>query len=363
MRQGNKTRSKQTTLRKKKTSPAKTSTKIAGSDEKLLDLRICDLDLNLDDTWIQPLVEQVWGEVADCGIRLKPHCWLSDEWYSPDGIPGIAIPFYLAHPRLMKLEQKQMLEVEGGTKKWCLKILRHETGHAVDTAFRLHRRKSYKQIFGNYFAPYPEHYRPKPNSKSYVNHLEPWYSQSHPAEDFAETFAVWLNPKSDWKRRYKGWKAIKKLEFVDDLIKQVQGKSAPVKSRAKVDPAHRLKITLRDYYKTRHERFGFECPRSFADDLRKLFGKPPQKVSHSGKTVTAATFLRQNRIELCRLVSEWTGEYRYNINLVLLAMINQSEKLELYATGNRDQLQRRAMVMLTVHVMNYLHGSNHRVSL
>ena len=41
------------------------------------------------------------------------HCYLSDEWFTPDGATAIAIPFYLAHPRLAKLEEAQMLEIEG----------------------------------------------------------------------------------------------------------------------------------------------------------------------------------------------------------------------------------------------------------
>ena len=79
-------------------------------------------------------IDQLNEELAHRGLRFKPHCWLSDDWFSPDGIPGIAIPFYLAHSRLMKLERKQMLEVE--------------VGHALDTAYRLHRRRRWREVFG-----------------------------------------------------------------------------------------------------------------------------------------------------------------------------------------------------------------------
>ena len=48
-------------------------------------------------------------------------------------------------------------------------------------------------------------YTPDPNSRAYVQHLDYWYAQSHPFEDYAETFAVWLRPSSRWKRRYEGW--------------------------------------------------------------------------------------------------------------------------------------------------------------
>ena len=329
------------------------------SDQQLLDKRICDLDVSINGTWLEPLIQQVGSELSTHNLRIKPHCWLADEWFSPDGIPGIGIPFYLAHPRLMRLERKQMFEVEGGTKAWCLRILRHEVGHAIDTAFRLHRRKSYKQIFGNYFAPYPDHYRPKPQSKKFVNHLDAWYSQIHPAEDFAETFAVWLNPRSAWQKKYEGWEAIEKIYFVEELVGSIAGKAPPVRSRAKVDPAHRLTMTLREYYQARHDRFGFDCPKTFDSDLRKLFARGPK----TGTTLTAAKFLHSIRSEVCRVVSEWTGEYRYNINLVLQEMIEHCRELDLRATGCLEKLKYRATVMVTVHATNYLHGGHHRVSL
>ncbi len=227
-------------------------------------------------------------------LRVRPHCWLSDDWFSPDNIPGIAVPFYMAHPRLMRLERNQMLEVEGGTKKWCMRIMRHEAGHAIDTAFRLHRRKKYRNTFGNYRDPYPDYYRPKPSSKSFVLHLEPWYAQSHPAEDFAETFAVWLNPRSGWRKQYAGWKALKKIEFVDSLMQEIAGSPAKIKCRVAVDPVRQIKKTLRDHYGERHSRYGTEFPKSFDHDLTKLF--PQTTKSRSSKT--AAEFLQENRVDL-----------------------------------------------------------------
>ena len=111
-----------------------------------------------------------------------------------------------------------MLEVEGGTPEWCMKILRHEAGHAIDNAYKLRQRRRRQQIFGPSYMQYPEYYTPKPYSKSFVLHLDSWYAQSHPDEDFAETFAVWLNPDSDWRARYADWPALKKLEYMDALM-------------------------------------------------------------------------------------------------------------------------------------------------
>jgi len=126
------------------------------TDEHLLDLRICDLALKIKGSFLEPHIKRLYSELNERGIRFKPHVWLSEEWFSPDSAPGIAIPFYLAHPRLMKLERKQMLEVEGGTDPECMRILRHEAGHAINTAFRLHFKRRWRELFGSFAQRYPD---------------------------------------------------------------------------------------------------------------------------------------------------------------------------------------------------------------
>ena len=160
--------------------------------------------------------------------------WLSEEWFSPDGVPGIAVPFYLAHPRLERLERRMMRNVEGGSAESAMRILRHEAGHAIDTAYRLRRRKRWREIFGPASLPYPDTYRARPGSRRYVQHLGEWYAQAHPCEDFAETFAVWLKPNSSWRRTYAQWPAFHKLEFVDELLEDVRGtRAAGAQSRSR----------------------------------------------------------------------------------------------------------------------------------
>ena len=76
-----------------------------------------------------------------------------------------------------------------------MRILRHEAGHALDNAYRLRRRRRWREVFGPASLPYPARYRARPGSRRYVHHLGEWYAQAHPTEDFAETFAVWLTPQ------------------------------------------------------------------------------------------------------------------------------------------------------------------------
>ena len=134
-------------------------------DEQLLDLRMCDLPLQIEGTVVETRIAELRQELPARGLAFPVHFYLSDEWFTPDGISAIAIPFYLAHPRLEKLEEAQMLEVEGGEHEWCMRILRHEAGHAIDNAYRLRRRAQRRALFGSPSEPYPDFYTPKPYSR------------------------------------------------------------------------------------------------------------------------------------------------------------------------------------------------------
>jgi hypothetical protein len=206
------------------------------SDEQLLGMRFCDLRLKMERTPLARRVRRLYRELDRRGITIRPHVWLSEEWFSPDGVPGIAAPFYLAHPRLERLERRMMRHVEGGSAESAMRILRHEAGHAIDTAYRLRRRKRWREVFGPATRQYPDSYTARPGSRRYVQHLGDWYAQAHPCEDFAETFAVWLKPNSSWRRVYAHWPAFKKIEFVDALLAEVRRGRAPVRNREVVEP-------------------------------------------------------------------------------------------------------------------------------
>jgi len=328
-------------------------------DERLLDMRMCDLGIQIKNTAIEQYVETVYKELKRRDICFKPHFWFSDEWFTPDGIPGAAIPFYLAHPRLMKLERSQMLEVEGGTQRSCMRIIRHEFGHAIDHAYRLHRRRRWQQLFGKSSKPYPKFYKPKANSKNHVLHLEFWYAQSHPDEDFAETFAVWLKPRGVWRKRYQKWPALRKLEYVDELMKEIAGKKPLVTLREKVDPVSRIKKTLRKHYNKKRARYSLEYPDFYDRDLRRMFSEAPEQA----KNQSAAAFLCRNRSEVRRLVSRWTGEYQYTLDLVLNEMIGRCRELKLNVAGPEEPLKMDFAILLTVQTMNHLHSGRHRVDM
>lgn len=321
-------------------------------------MRLCDLGLRYEGSLLERRVKRLYVELRERGIRFRPHAWLSSEWFSPDGVPGIAIPFYLAHPRLAKLEAKKMLEVEGGTAASCMRVLRHEAGHAIDTAYRLHFRKRWRETFGRYSEPYPRYYRPKPNSRDYVLHLDAWYAQAHPAEDWAETFAVWLTPRSNWRRRYGDWpEALNKLEFVDELMREIAGKPPRVNSRIKFEPVSQLKSTLNQHYRRKTKRYGAEWPEFYDRDLRRLFSDDRQ---YAGRPA-AASFLRSIRAEIRGTVAGWTGAHPYTVDQVLQDMIDHCRRLRLRLARSRGQAKTEAVILLTVHTMNCLLAGRHEI--
>ena len=328
------------------------------TDEQLLELRLCDLPLVIDGPLAQ-WIERLQAELAACGLQAPLHFYLSDEWFTPDGRTAIAVPFYMAHPRLARLEESQMFEVEGGDEEWCLRILRHEAGHALDNAFRLRRRKQRREVFGSPSLPYPEFYTPKPYSKRFVLHLDSWYAQSHPDEDFAETFAVWLTPHSEWQQRYAGWPALEKLQYMDALMQSIRGGAAPVQNPEEIDPLRDLTRTLRQHYRAKRKHYGVDHPNFYDRDLRRLFSDAPE---FSGN-MTAAQFISRTRRQVRRVVSSWTGIYQYTIDQVLEDMIGRSRELKLRLAVPEEQARREFTVLLTVQAMNYLHSGGHRLFL
>lgn len=325
------------------------------SDEDLLKLRLKDLPLTIAGTWLEGCVAEVNDELQQRGVRIKPHVWLSDEWFSPDNTPGIAIPFYLAHPRLMRLERKMIIDVEGGNPAECKRILRHEAGHVVQHAYQLQRRQRWRQLFGDSATRYPRSYRPSPASKNYVQHLPLWYAQAHPDEDFAETFAVWLAPRSDWRNRYANWPALKKLEYVDELMHEIAGRAPRAKRRVKVDPISTLKQTLGEHYARKRAVYSIDAPRTYDRDLLRIFSDDPQHR----RAQAATSFLRRNRAKMRQLVAKWTEEHQLTLDAILDDMIARSRELKLRAVGSQARLRTEFTVLWTAQTV-HLHYSQSR---
>jgi len=327
--------------------------------EQLLDMRIRDLGLRLEGTWLEVRVRALYHELAQRGIALRPHCWLSDEWFSPQNVPGIAIPFYLAHPRLIRLERSMVLEAEGSSIAECTRILRHEAGHAIQHGYRLHRRAGYQRLFGKSSTKYPTSYRPNPTSRRYVQHLRAYYAQAHPDEDFAETFAVWLQPRARWRKRYEGWPALRKLEYVDALMEELRGAKAPVHSRQRVAPISELTVTLREYYDEKRAFYAVDYPSTYDHELCRVFSNAPR---HANREL-AARFITRNAKEIRGLVARWTGESEFTIDQLLQDMIARSRLLKLRVPGGEGQVLLDFAGMLAVRSVHFLYRRRESIPL
>ena len=329
------------------------------TDEQLLDTRFCDLPVSIEGTPLEHRVSRLYEELSARGVLLRPHVWLSEEWFTPDGVPGFAIPFYLTHPRLAKLERSQMLEVEGGTEKECLRIMRHEAGHAIDNAFHLHGRRRYRELFGSYKLPYPDSYKPQPNSRDYVLHLPAWYAQAHPAEDFAETFAVWLAPSGRWRQRYTGWPALNKLRYVDEVMSELAGKVSANKSRVRADSLPEIEKTLREHYRDKKKHYAFQWPPNYDRDLLRIFSSEARYKA----CPSAVSFLQGQRRELCHEVAEGTGAHTYAVAQKLSHMANRCRELNLRMSLTPAHTRQKVLVLLTVQTMNGIFSGYHRIPL
>ena len=326
------------------------------SDEQLLKLRLRDLKVTVEDTWLEDCFSSLLEELGQRAIRVRPHAWISSEWFSPENTPGIAFPFYLAHPRLMQLEKKKIIDVEGGTWSECMAILRHEAGHVLQHSYALQRRRRWQQLFGASSKRYPSYYRPNPASRHFVQHLRLWYAQSHPDEDFAETFAVWLRPRSNWRTRYAGWPALKKLEYVDELMAEIASVPPLLTRRERVDPLAELNETLAEHYRKKQALYVFDTPKTYDRDLLRLFSSDPRHR----RSQAASAFIRHNRARVRQMVARWTGEYQLTLDALLDDMIVRCRELDLRAVGPERKLIMEFTVLLTAKTVHALFGPSRR---
>ena len=328
-------------------------------DEKLLDMRIKDVYLPIEKTGLNPFIKKLYQELKAKGVQhFRPHVWFSDEWFTPDGLGGIAIPFFLSHRRLARLQEKFLYEIEGGTPRWFMQLLRHECGHAIDNAYRLRRKRQRQKIFGLSTTPYRDYYVPKPFSRKFVVHLDTFYAQSHPDEDFAETFAVWLNPRSSWRKRYQGWGALKKLQYMDELIKSIGHKKPVIRSQRVEEPQQKITTTLREHYKSKQAYYGLDYPDVYDVQLFKLFTNNPELAQR----MKAATFIRKVRRESRKAVSPWTGTYQYTINQLIDEILDRVEELNLYLRLPFDESKNQFISMLSMVTLEYIHSGRNRMA-
>ena len=316
--------------------------------QEILQKPIRDLGLKIEGSPLERFVQQLYRELASKKLnKFHPPCYLTDEWGCPSGEPVIGIPFYLADPNLAQLE-RQTNDLEDSRE--IMMYLRHEAGHAFNYAYKLHKTPEWKQFFGPFRRPYHDNYRPVPFSRDYVRYLPGWYAQKHPDEDFAETFAVWLTPRSSWRRRYRGWGAMAKLRYMDRIARELSNVD-PVRRRGETDvTVDEMEMTVADFYQRNGDgTFLGELP--LDTDLHDIFD-----VSKRRKTAQPAqTFLQEHRKTVVDKVAYWTGAQRPLIKKLLESIERKVGELQLYADSERAP---EHLIQITVYAtalaMNYM---------
>jgi hypothetical protein len=323
---------------------------ISDDIKAILDTRICDLGLKIEGSKLEPLIDQMYVELKDKGLqKFRPNCYLSDEWGCPSGEPVIGIPFYLADPRLAELES-QVNDLESDIE--TMMYLRHEAGHAINYAYKLHRTAEWKALFGPFRRPYRDAYKPIAFSRRFVRHIAGWYAQKHPDEDFAETFAVWLTPDSDWHQKYKHWAAIQKLEYVDRIFGEL-GDRDPLRKRGRPDlTVDEMEMTVAQFYESSLEQETEAHDLAIDTDLIDIFGRP--RAAQADQR-TAADLLREHRKTLTDKVTYWTGVQRPRAKKLVESIEQRVRELGLCVAARREQeLLSEVTVYVTALAMNYL---------
>jgi len=317
--------------------------------QELLSHKISDLSLTIQGTRLEALIDELYRELRKAGISFNPKTYLADEWGCPHLVPVIGIPFYLADPGLCKLEG-ELTGIEAEDEAEVMMCLRHESGHAFNYAYRLFGKPEWSRLFGRFSEPYRDNYRPVPFSARFVRHIPGWYAQKHPDEDFAETFAVWLTPGSDWRKRYADTPALDKLLYVDKIVKKY-GQKPPIVSDEKLDtPVQELTMTLDKWYETGRDtnHVSLKLHRTLNNDLRRLF------PADNGQP--AVDVLRTNRRQLIREVNYWTGINRALLSALIDELLERVQFLELKIEPEKTATQMVSVaVFITTLTMNYLY--------
>jgi hypothetical protein len=323
------------------------------SYQKFLTTRIGDLELDVNES-LAPCLKRLRKELRAHRILLWPDFYFGNEWGCVNKRISISVPFYLATPELRELEG------ESPTNEELTKTLRHETGHAVNYAYKLWQKKEWKETFGDFNKKYRDGYlyRVNPWSKSYVRHLhylgDPHYAQKHPDEDWAETFAIWLDPRSRWDVKYRNWPhALDKISCVDRLMEEIAGKE-PLETRRKREGVYStIDETVSEWWGLDGEMLDDEL-QEYLKDMSELFIKP---LNGRRNLLPAWKLIRKYARLLAEQVSQWiSGSNRNSIRKSLRQWeaICRNESLG-YPAEEEEKKVVELTTLLTYYVVDSVH--------
>ncbi len=330
---------------------------------QLLAVPIRELGLRLEQSPVAEYVNRLYAQLEAAGLRhFRPLCYLSDQWGCPSEEPVIGIPFYLGDSRVAHIEDA-VNDVEN--EREIMMYLRHEAGHAFNYAYEFYRTDEWHELFGSFRRPYRDDYPFVPFSRDYVRHIAGWYAQKHPDEDFAETFAVWLDPESHWRQRYANWGAMRKLLYIDRVASEVSDMPPPHVNGQTDVTVDEMEQTVEQFYRDDHaDESAMIAGLALDTDLSDIFLDPARRrpgvdnsVDYAVDYRAAGELLSEHRRDIIDKVNEWTGVRRTLVRALVSAVEQRLRELGLLAQRDRSRSQ---MIELTVYIttlsMTFLTG-------
>jgi hypothetical protein len=337
------------------------------------------LGLSLEGSDLEEPIRLARLDLKRVGInKLQPYFYLSTGYGTVAGSTSIALGFYDCNPVLKELNREQ----RGFEYSFedTVNLVRHELGHAFSYAYKLYRRKDFRELFnvrGNYFNTYPvtNRYveRANPWSRDYVNPSGDHYAQKHPDDDFAETFSVWLRPRYNWRRTYRRYPgALRKLDFVDFIVLELRRQDPLIDQRPlPYEPLEEYSLTLSQFLKVRSTRRYWAKATGFIDsDLLELFWQSPAQRDLRRRLrefVHADNFVRKHKRNIVLQVSRWVGVDDVVVKDLLDKCTSRARALDLWV--RKDERDRKIVEFTSyvsyrcaLYALNeqYLNGSNGR---
>jgi hypothetical protein len=307
-------------------------------EKNLASTPIRDLGLTIEGTRLEPIVEEFKRELERVGIkRLRPRFYLSTEWGVAFDTVAIGIPFYLARPDLTQLHAERHGHIEGFSPTDILRYLRHEMGHVIEYGYRLYEDPEWINLFGSITQPYVEEFRPAPFSRRYVRHLPGWYAQKHPDEDWAETFAVWASPGTDWRQEYADRPAaLAKLAYCERTLQRLRDAEPVVTKDQPDEEVSQISYSLDQFY--RDTSIDAEYPVGLDGSLKAIFEDlgVPEDITSTAPRLPASALVRRLERTLMANVYKWTGHFPERTRALLRHLADRAEKLNQVYPADRE---------------------------
>jgi hypothetical protein len=292
------------------------------------------LGLELKHSMLQPQIDKLLIRLQRRDIKLRPNFYLGEDWGCTAGSANIEVGFYDADPILKELNR----DIRGWIHEPRVVdyLLRHETGHAFCYMHRLYKLKEFRVVFGvkgKFFDTYPstDRYKPHPWSRDFVNPNRDHYAQKHPDEDFAETFCVWLEPQSKWKRAYRNKKgALSKLNFVTALISRYGDRPPEVAhDPRKVDtPVETIRATVAEQLGASLARYRRKAT-GYIDPLLKKIGRHHARPLPAGAILLAEAIVSYRKL-IEETVAKNSGVTPAQATTLLNKILGRARVLQLY---------------------------------